>query len=913
MVTTNFDRTLETAYERNGNPFPTLCIPRKDDYSVIQDRIVIENSHYLMKLHGDIENFRLRVFTLKEYEDLYGDIEKDALRGRLKPFPTMLKGLLASKRFLFVGSSMDSDRTMQLLHLHTGHGDIKHFAILPFPEVSRSAADSNLAVLIDPSSGDKWIQLHTREAYLSNHNILVVWYPYEQHDAVAVLLRGLLHECQRLGIPLPHLKTGFESKIASHPHGFFGRERTVSQIIKLSEKTSIVTVYGAPGIGKSEVCEEVVFQHQLLYPQMHHISVYLQGAFGYASLLGKLGKTLSLLPEAITEQILKNRIADLAHIQPIFLYMDNFEDALMELEGCEHDELNKQTLSFLEWAESVAGLSILLSCRERIKGRFCLFEIKPLLLADSWKLFQQVWQIQGGSKASLKGKGMSDAKKLLQELDQHPLSIVLMASQASEVPSLKALLEIWCQSNNARVDMSPSQHNANHVSLSAAIWMSYQRIRDDMTTRMLWGICSLLPGVARADILRKLFEDPDSLQQAVSRLIRLNLISCSESKVDGCVQYYMLSPLKRQIFNYVNSMEPGGEELSQKLLCTYYSNLLTMAQPGQTGWNQEMRFVTVIVDDVLFMVKYLFTHHQWDALWPIYHGLFNYYQFRCVESVEILSAVIDLSERSEEFIPKREVALTMSVLGDLQRRLGQVDEALQMYQMSEELFISETDDLGRANVLKSIGDIKAHLGQFDDALRMYQESENLYLARGNDLGCANVLCCMGSLQHALGHADEALKQYHMALQLYFSKDNDLRRATVLRKMGNLKCELHQFNTALKLYQEAEKLYRSEMNYLGCANVFHSMGDLYKKRNQWVKAQTKYEMALPLYRTEKEIIGLAGTLAELSIVYALRKNKTKAEETIREVQSMLSSIPYPQLHIKIEQCITDAKTAMSQCD
>jgi tetratricopeptide (TPR) repeat protein len=98
----------------------------------------------------------------------------------------------------------------------------------------------------------------------------------------------------------------------------------------------------------------------------------------------------------------------------------------------------------------------------------------------------------------------------------------------------------------------------------------------------------------------------------------------------------------------------------------------------------------------------------------------------------------------------------------------------------------EQDDLGRANVLRSLGDLERRLGQVDSARTRYTQALALYEQEQNDLGRANVLNSLGDLERRLGQVDSARTRYTQALVLYEQEQDDLGRANVLNSLGNLK-------------------------------------------------------------------------------------------------------------------------------
>jgi len=161
VVTTNFDRVLETAFRRANRPFEAIVsgapehqLTRAFDFSVST----------LFKLHGDAEDPERLVLTLSQYTERYGGASGISFR-----LPGALELILIRRPVLILGCSLGGDRTLQMMeYLAQQHPSIKRFAIIERPP------------------GDK--AFHEKLALLSRCGIKPLWYPESQHTAVTLLL-----------------------------------------------------------------------------------------------------------------------------------------------------------------------------------------------------------------------------------------------------------------------------------------------------------------------------------------------------------------------------------------------------------------------------------------------------------------------------------------------------------------------------------------------------------------------------------------------------------------------------------------------------------------------------------------------------------------------------------------------------
>lgn len=129
VVTTNFDRVLERAFEANGAPFQSVISgPRPD---LIVDALH-GNRRVLIKLHGDWQDRVGRTFSESDYDANYGKAQPKRKRELLE---AVEKLLFSSRSLLFIGASLEADRTVeQLQEVHQRYAGIRHFAIMPVPK-----------------------------------------------------------------------------------------------------------------------------------------------------------------------------------------------------------------------------------------------------------------------------------------------------------------------------------------------------------------------------------------------------------------------------------------------------------------------------------------------------------------------------------------------------------------------------------------------------------------------------------------------------------------------------------------------------------------------------------------------------------------------------------------------------------
>lgn len=184
VITTNYDRLIEQAFDtgaKNGiqviNGMNALADPDTDRVSII-------------KLHGDIGTPGQCILSKNQYDQAYGEGAIDLTR----PIPKLLEYYYKNSSLLFLGCSLNNDRTVQVFRaikdgIQQRQRDIvipQHFAIEQAPEAEQALIDRN--------------------AYLAGLGITGIWFEKNQFDCVEEMLRLARNELRYRGT-FPGLST----------------------------------------------------------------------------------------------------------------------------------------------------------------------------------------------------------------------------------------------------------------------------------------------------------------------------------------------------------------------------------------------------------------------------------------------------------------------------------------------------------------------------------------------------------------------------------------------------------------------------------------------------------------------------------------------------------------------------------
>lgn len=151
-LTTNFDYVLNRVYDGSNHRF-------KGEFAGMRlneaPKRLADESHCLLRLHGEADSAHGRVLTGDEYDACYGDGGN---------YREIFRLLIANTSLLFLGCSLSVDRTIQALREIKQAAVVetpRHFAFLPLNE---------------------GIDREARRNELGQADIHPIWYPPKDHD-----------------------------------------------------------------------------------------------------------------------------------------------------------------------------------------------------------------------------------------------------------------------------------------------------------------------------------------------------------------------------------------------------------------------------------------------------------------------------------------------------------------------------------------------------------------------------------------------------------------------------------------------------------------------------------------------------------------------------------------------------------
>lgn len=168
LITTNYDRLLEQCFDVGPGEEVQVINSTDAMETPALDKVTI------IKLHGDVKAPNRCILGKRHYDAAYGKPDLDLAL----PIPKLLRYYFTNSSLLFIGCSLNNDRTIQVFKAvkdAIGDGDRpEHFSIEQAPETKA--------------------ELITRNEELLKLGIVPIWYPKGEYDKVEAILRHARNE-----------------------------------------------------------------------------------------------------------------------------------------------------------------------------------------------------------------------------------------------------------------------------------------------------------------------------------------------------------------------------------------------------------------------------------------------------------------------------------------------------------------------------------------------------------------------------------------------------------------------------------------------------------------------------------------------------------------------------------------------
>ena len=686
------------------------------------------------------------------------------------------------------------------------------------------------------------------------------------------------------------LSDGF---ITSHDYGIYGRTSEINKILSYLQENKAVIVCGEGGIGKTELCREVISRSG-----RKAFALSLQGIQDYRGLLSKFIGILRIQCDndmVSQENAIYDKLSLLEKDRWI-IYIDNLEELLSEnIAKREKDNTER----FIRRIKDCSHNNLLISSRYKLsrKNGFRTETIDTLNKNDATDLFCSIW-FEDESCSNEQRKEVYSF--VVDELYCYPLSIILTASQAVNGITFESMKQKWRRRKSNIKIQYPD--NERHASLVTALQYSYQEIKDNPLCCDIWAMFSYFPGKIPEEliieILKSAGEDIEQIDNGLNNMVMLSIIRReigNTLKLDGNESESeiidMLQPL-RQVINEIDGIAERKAH-AKLLISNWFLNCLLNDKHGEYEGSAESKYLFDHINDLLFFMRKLIEEGDFQMMVEFHKAIFNYYIYSPYESKNIISMALGMSELENAEFTSVKASFHWS-LGCLFVYIGKNQEAMDSYKIAEALYKQCKSTLGLANVYLCYGRLYKDLDNLNEANNYIDKAIELYIQADSEIGLFHSYCIKAGILMELGNLNDVDECLSNAEAICVKNHNISNMANIFL----MRAEKESINGNKE--KEGEFLLRAENGFIqannenGLADALTQKGDYLRRKGLLVESISCYKNALELSKKTEDIIRTGLILSRLSLANAQVGNTEQARSNIceaREIQKKISFEAY----------------------
>ena len=652
---------------------------------------------------------------------------------------------------------------------------------------------------------------------------------------------------------------------------FIGREEEMKTIKELLKSTSLLTLTGSGGAGKTRLA---------LQTGADLIDLFANGVW-----FAELATTTDpeLLPQALTgtfkitedpQKTLSESLTEFLKDKEILLILDNCEQII---DAC--SELAEKLISSCEKLKIIATSREALRCTgEQV------FLVPSLMLPDpsleytpenltqyeSVRLFIEralavnpAFTVNNENAPALAG--------ICSRLDGIPLAIELAAARTNILTVEKIYERLDDRFNLLSAGKRTSL--PRQQTLKALIDWSYGLLSEN--EKLLWSRLSVFSGGWTIEAAEEICSD-DTLSRyeilnLLSQLVEKSIILFDEA--NG--RYRILETIKQ--YGREN-LKSSGNILSRHL--DYYLKIfgqadIELAGSDSKAWldklsNEQINLQTAI--------EWSLENEEVEkgtrlaaAINPFWELRGNYFTGR-----RLLKRILENAPLLSDF-SKAKALHSAGVLAEAQ---GDFEEAKKLYNEGLDLNRKTGNDNGIADCLMNLGNVALYQGDHAVSWKYYDESLAIYSQTGNHNGIADCLLFKGILENNQGNYDNAKKLCEESRE--YRDENDLSGISrTIFLLGDISWKTGEYDQAKKYFYETMEIHKTIGDKRGIASSFSRLGNISFELGDYEKAKKFSEESIRIHREIGNNYGIVTALNTLGILAMVQGEYKEAKKIFSE--------------------------------
>ena len=420
----------------------------------------------------------------------------------------------------------------------------------------------------------------------------------------------------------------------------------------------------------------------------------------------------------------------------------------------------------------------------------------------------------------------SSINDILEQLDNHPLSITLLATVAQHNQwDANRLVSEWGKQRTEVLHVQHSPSLATAIGLSLASPM-FQQLGPD--AHLLLDVVAFLPQGVNENHISWLFPTISNVQKILDRLCILSLAYRNNGFIT------MLAPLR----DHLRPKNPASSQLLVTAKECYFARLSGDISPGKPGFEEAQWIKTedVNIEHLLDVFAAIDENSEgtWDACAKFLAQLY-WHKSRLVTLGPKIEALPD------NHPSKPQCLMTLSWLFF---SVGNYVESKRLLSHSLKLWREWGNDFQVARTLNDLSDANRKLDLEREGIWQAREASEIFGQLGEVIEQANSLIYLAFLLQAAKRLDAADEAASRAINLLPEKGEEYLVCQAHRILGNISRSKGKMKKAIYHLEVALGIARSSNDVRELFWIHHSLSEVFSEQGKFGDAQTHLEHAKP---------------------------------------------------------------------
>ena len=678
----------------------------------------------------------------------------------------------------------------------------------------------------------------------------------------------------RLRAPSAHTRL----PVPAHP--VVGRAadlKAVGQLLRGPDR--LVTLVGAPGVGKTSLAVEAGWQ---LAPELRHGACFvaLAEVADAASVPAALGAALGVAQRGDSDAA--TLVIDVLRTREALVVLDNFEHVL-------------EARPFVErLLREAPAVRVLATSREPLRAEDEVeFRVGRLAFPDPAGRtpprpldYPAVELFVSRARAVRPGFALMESNvaaivEICARLDGLPLAIGLAAS-ASVILSPSDI----AASLRHRLELPTGDPHERYAPgrLTAALEWSWELLQPGL--RILLSHLAVFSGGCTLGAAEAVCAEGTDVLAGLAALARKNLVEVAHAD-RGPSRFTLLETIRRFCLDRL-----AADELVElrRRHCAHYVRLAEMAMPHIVGGSEQARWLRILEEEygnAASAFAWALDNDPESAL-RLGAAMWRYFSMRRVaDGRSWLGAALHAA--TDGSVSRVQAQIGAAVLAR-QQADGRTAAAL----LADA--IASADRLGagaeRALAVLNLGIVQEHRGDLELAEASFREAQALSLALGDERGAGHALNCLGVIALHRGDTDAASALFLEALGRFRALDDAWSVAVTTTNLGWIAETNDALDEAQAWYDESSQIWEAVGDEHGLARSMADAGRIVRRQGKAVQAATRLQGALRVFERLGDRRLVAACLLELAAVATQRRRRDLAARLVGAAEGLRDVLHTP---------------------